>query len=360
MFVLLVFDSRVNRGSRILGGLCLGLAISFLLPFIVQERHIFGVGWLIGPVFYLPACYGALSYLYIRTTVSSMPLSLADSVHFLPLLACYLINFDTLFDGNQMLALVSPGGSAEPLIWKYRLSQLIVFSQAFFYSALTLRFLLRYRRQASEQLASFNPNIFNWLITLMGFNFAIWSLKAVLNYGSGSQLLVLLADLIIVALIYFIGFAQWRNPSLFSVVESKPTEEPGRTPPDEVDKTGPSAMDSDTGRALIAEIREQMQSKQLYLDSGLTLAALASHIGASPHLVSEALNRHEGQNFHTFINGYRVDKVCASLKLHPEDNILNLALDAGFSSKSAFNAIFKKMTGVTPSQYRRALNSPDL
>jgi len=32
---------------------------------------------------------------------------------------------------------------------------------------------------------------------------------------------------------------------------------------------------------------------------------------------------------------------------------LELALSAGFNSKSSFNRVFREMTGMTPSQYRR-------
>jgi len=36
-----------------------------------------------------------------------------------------------------------------------------------------------------------------------------------------------------------------------------------------------------------------------------------------------------------------------------DGNILNIALDAGFKAKSSFNTIFKKSTGMTPSQFRK-------
>ena len=36
-----------------------------------------------------------------------------------------------------------------------------------------------------------------------------------------------------------------------------------------------------------------------------------------------------------------------------DNNILAVALDSGFRSKSTFNKIFKRFTGLTPSVYRR-------
>jgi AraC-like DNA-binding protein len=37
------------------------------------------------------------------------------------------------------------------------------------------------------------------------------------------------------------------------------------------------------------------------------------------------------------------------------EKIMTLALEAGFNSKPAFNLVFKRTTGRTPSQYRRSL-----
>jgi AraC-like DNA-binding protein len=59
-------------------------------------------------------------------------------------------------------------------------------------------------------------------------------------------------------------------------------------------------------------------------------------------------------NFFDLVNGYRVREV--QQRLEDEESrqftILAIAFDAGFNSKTSFNTIFKKHTGMTPSEYR--------
>ena len=66
------------------------------------------------------------------------------------------------------------------------------------------------------------------------------------------------------------------------------------------------------------------------------------------------INQSFGRNFYDFVNGYRVREVLRLMEdgSRADDKMLTLAFDAGFNSKPTFNAVFKKITGRTPSDYR--------
>ena len=88
--------------------------------------------------------------------------------------------------------------------------------------------------------------------------------------------------------------------------------------------------------------------------SDLTLQDLADTLSISPHNLSEIINTQLGKNFYDFVNGYRVDAVQQRLTdpAYAHLTVLAIGLDAGFNSKSSFNAVFKKHVKMTPSQYR--------
>ena len=85
---------------------------------------------------------------------------------------------------------------------------------------------------------------------------------------------------------------------------------------------------------------------------------------AAGHLAEDAVaraERGEGESFHRFINGLRVRAVQRELE-DPASNrdLLQVALDAGFSAKASFNRVFKSVTGMTPSTYREMARSGGL
>ena len=100
-----------------------------------------------------------------------------------------------------------------------------------------------------------------------------------------------------------------------------------------------------------------METDKPYLNSELTLRELAGKLSMSTHNLSEILNTRLNQNFYDFINRYRVEEVKRRLAENESEkyNLIAIAFDSGFNSKSAFNTIFKKQTGTTPSQYRKQL-----
>ncbi|RBP48584.1 helix-turn-helix domain-containing protein [Arenicella xantha] len=347
--VLLLTDKRVNQAGKILGTLCLLLAIAFSTPYLINEDGLTALSWLGGLVFFLPASYGALSYLYCRSSVSNKALSWSDSVHFIPLLACYLLSADKLFSGSSMLAFISTTS------WKLSISEYIIFTQAIFYTVLTLFMIGRYRLQARETLANFNPAIFRWLWWLMGFNLAIWILKAIASFTNSNATFFVLSDLLIVLLIYLIAFAQWRNPTLFTVEQLPESSSPAtnQSAPTASDNNG--ALDPATRATLFGSVKLQVEEKRLYRENNLTLPKLADATGLSVHHLSEVLNQHEGKSFYQFINSYRIAEVCERLKANDQQKILDIALQAGFASKGTFNPIFKQFIGSTPTQYRKNL-----
>jgi YesN/AraC family two-component response regulator len=90
-----------------------------------------------------------------------------------------------------------------------------------------------------------------------------------------------------------------------------------------------------------------MAREHPYRDPELTLPALAERVKSTPHKLSEVLNRELSQTFYDFVNGYRVEEVRGRLA-DPTRKHLNIL---------ALGLAFKKLTGQTPSTYRKALEA---
>ena len=109
---------------------------------------------------------------------------------------------------------------------------------------------------------------------------------------------------------------------------------------------------------LINRLLRYMEDRKPYLDPELTLSSLAKDLTLSRSLLSQLINEGMGDNFYNFINKYRVEQV----KLFMVDpsmknfSLLGIALEAGFKSKSTFNLIFKRFTGLTPTEYSKTLS----
>jgi len=346
LFTLLVSDKRVNYASKLLGLQCLLIAATFVLPLIVAAGES-KLAWLIGFLVFLPACSGALIYLYCRTAITGSSLKNIDILHLLPLAICYLLNYDILFSPEKALSFVR---MPDTTLFRHSLTKVVFYGQIVVYAVLLIRMVSRYQTKAKQTLSSYNPDIFKWLWSLISFMVLIWGLKVLLYFISRVPMVNILADLLLVLMVYFIAIVQWRNPSLFHI-QQLTTQLVQSTAPSRK-QSSTSLLDQDTRASILRLVQDQVKEQALYRNSELTLATLAEQVGVSVHHLSETLNQMGGKNFNLFINEYRVAEVCQQLDQKSKRKLIDLALDAGFSSKSSFNALFKKLTGQTPSLYR--------
>ena len=70
---------------------------------------------------------------------------------------------------------------------------------------------------------------------------------------------------------------------------------------------------------------------------------------------SAVINKHYGTNFFEFMNKYRVEEAKRLLldKNCAEMTVLDILLQAGFNSKSAFHRFFNRLVGVSPTEFRK-------
>jgi AraC family transcriptional regulator len=113
-------------------------------------------------------------------------------------------------------------------------------------------------------------------------------------------------------------------------------------------------------RKLAAEDRQARWLRQAreFLDDSfsqpLTLSVIAQAVGVHPVYLANSFRRHYQCSVGEYLRRRRVEFACHRLSAS-KDSLTNVALAAGFSSHSHFSRTFKRVTGMTPAQYKAAL-----
>ena len=99
-----------------------------------------------------------------------------------------------------------------------------------------------------------------------------------------------------------------------------------------------------------------MHDPAQFCQDDFTIDKLASLVGSNTKYVSQVINETIGKNFNTLLNEQRITEVCKRLvdtKNYGSKTNEAIAEEVGFKSRSHFIRTFKKITGLTPSQYQR-------
>ena len=214
---------------------------------------------------------------------------------------------------------------------------------------ITIIKIRKYEIRLKNNFAEIGEYSLQWLHNLIFVLFGIWILfliPTVYEVITGSSPMNIYYPVWIAtsALIYWIGYSTYlkQHNSVSLDLEQSETQRNHKL----------SQNTNTYHRDLLA----LMEHEKPYLNQDLTLKLLADKLDLSSGYLSQIINQFEGKNFFDFINSYRVASVKEKIQNpdYAHFNLLGIAFDSGFKSKSTFNLSFKKLTGKTPSGFKKS------
>lgn len=112
---------------------------------------------------------------------------------------------------------------------------------------------------------------------------------------------------------------------------------------------------NENDQLIMESIEKEMIEKDLYKRANLSLDLFAAETGINRYYISGALNRSTGKNFSTYVNEYRIKEAIRIMSGPTNKNLTidKIAYDAGFNDRQSFHRVFKKKTGLSPSDFRK-------
>ncbi|TIO07938.1 MAG: helix-turn-helix transcriptional regulator [Mesorhizobium sp.] len=118
-------------------------------------------------------------------------------------------------------------------------------------------------------------------------------------------------------------------------------------------RSEPSDLATANDTRIVETVDRLMREKQLFRDPDLTLNRLARRAAIPSRQISAAINRVCGRNVSQAVNEYRIEQA-KRLLANSDLPITTIMFEAGFQTKSNFNREFLRLTGTSPSDYRRS------
>lgn len=296
--------------------------------------------------------YGPLLYLYVRYIMNpGASFDTLNLLHFIPFVAFFTVS--VIFRAQPLVRDLDTFFEPDSFISLRIIYSVSFFLSITFYSVLTF-ILIRNHQNNLRNLLSYTSNIItlNWLkIIAVSFYVAYWmlfilgGLEMIGNFISFDPYYIIFAFITLFSFVFgYYGIRQ----SMIREIRAGDNHR-------ETDKYYKSGLKEDKAKEYLEKLLLYMEVNKPYLDPDLNIHELAGMTSIPRHYITQVLNENYKRNFFTFINEYRVSEVISRFDDPRYDNftILAIAFDSGFNSKTTFNSIFKDITGMTPSQYRK-------
>ncbi|RZL07451.1 MAG: AraC family transcriptional regulator, partial [Hymenobacter sp.] len=357
-FLLNTNALRVNRLANRWLGIFLGCVGCVLLGRVLPGTPVAAQypslpGWLeltrlaMGPAFYLSV---------VQFTAPSRPWQWRDTLHFLPWLLFLLVMLPSLLGWGPAGVARLPSGTAA-------VGRVLVFAtpkvQAIGYWLAAYLALRQHQRHVLQLTAQPEPIDLQWLKqVLWGLALLVGLWLNELFFHLGWVLALTPAGYL--GAVFYLAYYALRQPEVFAFPAPVRAEIQELWQPESPALPDPAPSSPKQARLSPSQVaywqqrlNQLLETEKVYLEADLSLPALAQRAGLSTHELSYVLNEGFGVNFFQFINAYRVaeaQRLLASAQ-HQHLSLVGIAFEAGFSSKTTFNTTFKKVTGLTPSQF---------
>ncbi len=306
--------------------------------------------------YYLPLLYGPLIWFFIKQWTGSGRLRKLEYIHFSPIVLALTVVLLNSF-GSPVPYVLYP--FLHPDFSMYlQLISLIV------YHAMAWIDLKKYKRVLYPHHSMISGSKISWLRKFILSSFFLCSAIAVLicfmyhHYPYWQSLRFGFVGLTV--FIYWVSYGAWNQPEIFSVITGGMDQQGEKTQsrfsihPVER-KYSNSGLHKEDLQQIVSRLERKLREEKAYLDPELSIDGLAASVSCTRHHLSQAMNECLGKSFYDCINHYRVEEARQLLSDQRRDieKISSIGFDAGFNSVSTFNEVFKKLTGCSPTQFRK-------
>jgi len=301
--------------------------------------------------------YAPALYLYVLSLAEKdFALRARHLIHAVPsllALAYILVRFEFRSAG-VLRSIITPDSRFSPV--EGHVLTGLIYLQFFGYAVAGLVTLRHYREEVKEVFSTIDEVNLSWLKAVL-YGFMSWEALSVIEYGLwlvlGTKpviyLLYIAAEVTFLLFLCLLFVRGLRQPEVFT----------GEIAAELRRKYEKTLLPEPARAAYRDKLVTVMDSQKPYLDPLLSLPDLARKVGLPAHQLSQVINTCFERNFFDFVNSYRIresQRLLAGAESQGR-TVLEILYETGFNSKSVFNTVFKRYTGMTPTEYKRQIHA---
>ena len=329
-------------------------AFDFLRSYMLFFK---GYMFLLGFGYTLPLLFAPLLYFYVTLVIDSEKgYKVRFLWHLIPFILANIYMYFYIYSKPfewRILFFEDTSFSSRPTLFNLLLFIVVLVYPA--YVLLTFSLLKKHVQKIKKIYSCRDQIDLYWVNYLLLSVSVLWAISLYSKFVSGyfnslhysnATMTVYFFELIIIMIIGYFGFKQ----GIVFINPANPEKE-------KVSKYKTSGLNSTDAKDFLPVLLKYMETNKPYLNSQLSISDLAEQLKIPSNHLSQIINEQVGKNFFEFVNSYRVEEVKLLISENHDKKftLLGIAFDSGFNSKSSFNSIFKKQTGLTPKEYTKEL-----